>query len=328
MGNAGFGEYRNKVFRLYEEKRFGEALEAAQEASQNFPEYDAKTSFWIACLQNRLGNQEASIRTLQMATKRGVWWRSSTLQDSDLDPIRGRREFAAIEEECRRLQDEAPRTAEPELMVRNPLNYSPDSSWPALMVFHARYGERPEVSAEEWLPILSAGAFLAAPWSSQVYGWDGRSWDDWEVAEEDVKWSFSQLSKYRVDPNRLILGGFSQGAALAIYSTLKRVIPSRGFVAVASSDWVRPEEKPATERTELSEPFANFVKATDCSGLRGVIIIGDKDGFYPKIRQLYSLMQERGLKGQFLVQPGVGHEYPQRFGPILTDAVKFVLTGI
>jgi predicted esterase len=128
-----------------------------------------------------------------------------------------------------------------------------------------------------------------------------------------------------LDSERLVLGGFSQGGALAVYSALKRLIPCRGFVAVAPSDWVRPEEKRATERKQLSEPFASFVKASDCRGLRGVIIVGDKDPFFSKVQQLYTLMVGRGLDGKLIIEAGLGHEYPVGFDLKLKEAVDFVL---
>ncbi len=321
-----FGESRSKVFRYYEQKKYREALAVAREASKNFPDYDAKTSFWIACLENRLGNHDEAIQSLQRATRRGVWWPPGTLQDSDLDSIRNRPEFRAVEDDCRRLQQQAPKIGKPELMVRVPAGHSDRENWPALVVFHSRGGERPELSAEEWLPVVSTGTILAAPWSSQVGGSDVRCWDDWEISERDVTWTFDELgSKYRLNLDKLVLGGFSQGGALSIYSALKRLVPCRGFVAVAPSDWVRPEEKRATERKEFSEPFASFVKASDCRGLKGAIIIGDKDPFFPKVEQLYALMVERGLDGELLVERGLGHQYPHGFESKLRGAVDFVL---
>ena len=328
LDNSGFEEYRRRVFRYYEEKKYAEALREAREASERFPEYDSKTSFWIACLHSRLGNHDEAVQALESATKRGVWWREDTLRDHDLDPIRDWPEFRTILEACRRLQLQAPKTAQPALMIRTPKDYTAQHTWPAVMAFHARYGERPEISMQEWFSITSSGMILASPWSSQVYAPDGRCWDDLDVAEKDVKWAFSELSnRYRVDSKKLVLGGFSQGAALSIFSVLKRLTPCTGFVAVASSDWVRPEEKSATERRELSQAFESFVRASDCRGLRGAVIIGDEDAFFPKIERLYSLMVERGLDGRFLVEPGVGHEYPHGFGMMLRDAVNFVLTG-
>jgi predicted esterase len=81
---------------------------------------------------------------------------------------------------------------------------------------------------------------LAVPWSSEVYAHDGRSWDNLEASEKDVKWAFSKLKEYRLDSGNVVLGGFSQGGALSIYSVLKRIVPCRGFVAVATSDWIIP----------------------------------------------------------------------------------------
>jgi len=112
---------------------------------------------------------------------------------------------------------------------------------------------------------------------------------------------------------------------LSIYSVFKRIIPCRGFVAVAPSDWIIPENKPATERVRPSQAFLSLVKAGDFHGLRGVIMIGDKDPFFPKIQQLYELMVKKGLDGRLRIETGLGHEYPEDFGDKLRTAVDFIL---
>ena len=317
-------EYRNKVFRYYNEKKFREALEVAQEAAKKFPDYEAKTSFWIACLENRLGNHEAAIQALRSAVSKGIWWPNQVLQDPDLNSIRDRPEFKVVEAECVRLKREQPMLLKPDLMVLTPPGYAGKRDWPSLMVFHQRYGERPELSAQPWSSIISTGTLLAAPWSSQVYCSDGRCWDSLEFSEKDVKWSSSRLkAEYQVDSERLVFGGFSQGGALSIYSSLMRLAPNQGFVAVASSDWVVPE-KAAVERKQPSEAFSSVIENCDCTGLRGVIIMGDRDSFFPKIERLYDMMVEQGLEGKLLVERGVGHEYPEDFGTKLRIAVNFV----
>jgi predicted esterase len=322
---VGIVEYRSKVFRYYGESRFREALEAAREAAEKFPDYDAKTSYWIACLENRLGNQEEAIQTLQSAAKRGIWWPAQSLEDPDLKSLRDRPDFKAVKTECERCMLEQRGRLEPELVVQTPADYADSPDWPALVVFHQRYGERPELSAQPWTSIVSNGRLLAALWSSQVYCSDGRCWDNLEDSEKDVKWGVSQLTtNYRIDSRNLIFGGFSQGGGLSIYSALARLAPTRGFIAVAPSDWVVPEI-PAPERRQPSEAFSSFIKASDCTGLRGVIIMGDQDAFFPKIERLYEMMVDRGLDGKLLVEKGVGHEYPENFGTILTTAVDFVL---
>jgi predicted esterase len=326
MASTGFLDYRNRLFRYYNESRYREALEVARDAAKKFPDYDAKTSFWTACLQSRLGQHAEAILTLQDAVKRNVWWPAEVLRDNDLDPIRGRPEFKTLEAESNRLKHEQMNhKTSPDLMVRLPPGYGEGKDWPALMVFHQRYGERPELSAAPWLPVLSMRMILAVPWSSQVYAHDGRSWDSLKASEKDVQWAFSKLKDYRLDSKNLVVGGFSQGGALSIYTVLKSIVPVCGFVAVAPSDWIIPEEKPATERQLPSEAFLSMVEANDCRGLRGSIIIGDKDPFFPKIKQLYELMVQKGLEGRMQVETGLGHEYPEKFEDRLRTALDFVL---
>ena len=326
MASTGFLDYRNRVFRYYKESRYREALEVAHDAAKKFPDYDAQTSFWIACLESRLGHHAEAILTLQDSIKRKVWWPAEVLRDTDLDPIRGRPEFKTLETECNSLQrEQMNQKTSPDLMVRLPPGYGEGKDWPALMVFHQRYGERPELSAAPWLPVLSMGMILAVPWSSQVYAHDGRSWDSLKVSEKDVQWAFSNLKDYRLGSKNLVVAGFSQGGALSIYTVLQRIVPVRAFVAVAPSDWIIPEEKPATERQLPSEDFLSIVEASDCRGLRGSIIIGDKDPFFPKIEQLYELMVQKGLEGQMQIDAGLGHEYPEKFEDKLRSALDFVL---
>ena len=326
MTATGILDYRNGVFRHYNESRYREALALAREAAAKFPDYDAKTSFWIACLQNRLGHHNEALQTLQDAVKRDVWWPTEVLRDADLDTIRGKPEFKTVEAHCARLRrEQVSKKAPPDLMVRLPASYDGGKKWPALMVFHQRYGERPELSSPPWLPVLSTGTILAVPWSSQVYAHDGRSWDSLEASEKDVKWAFSKLKEYRLDYKNVVVGGFSQGGALSIYSVFKRIIPCRGFVAVAPSDWIIPEIKPAGARDRPSEAFLSLVETSDFRGLRGVIMIGDKDLFFPKIQQLYKLMVEKGLDGRLQIETGLGHEYPENFGDKLSTALDFVL---
>jgi hypothetical protein len=148
MTSTGFIDYRNRVFRYYNASRYREALEVAQDAAQKFLDYDAKTSFWIACLQSRFGHYDEAIQSLREAVKRNVWWPAEVFRDADLDPIRDKPEFMTVEVDCPRLRREhMNKKASPDLMVRLPAGYGEGKDWPALMVFHQRYGERQSFQA-------------------------------------------------------------------------------------------------------------------------------------------------------------------------------------
>ena len=313
------------MFQFYRDKRYSEALGVAVEAAEKFPEYRARTSFWVACLRSRTGNPDEALKGLREALQAGVWWAQDSFRDSDLDPVRTRPEFTSILEQNQHLMQSAAKTAEHELLVEKP---AATGKSPVLVVLHQRYGERPDVTAFNWMSALSRGIALAVPWSSQVYAPDGRCWDNLEVAEKDAFWVYSKLrNDEEIDLGRVVLAGFSQGAALAIYLTLKRSFPCRGFVAIAPSDWVVPESQRAVERDRPSPAFASFIRSSDPRGFRGRIIIGENDPFLRKAEFLKDEMVRHGLDCNWTVERGMGHEYPKEFESELGKALDFVLGG-
>src|SRR2546428_2968869 len=190
-----FQDYRRDVMRLYQEKKYLDALNAAIDASKRFPEDKPKTTFWIACLESRLGNLERAVHVLRESVQQGVWWPVETLLDSDLDPIRTRSEFSLILAECQRLKHESAKVAKPELLVKSPTGPSEAESWPVLVVCHQRYGERPDQTAHEWSSILRNGVGLAVPCSSQGYSPYGRCLANLDNEFRYMAWVHTELQK-------------------------------------------------------------------------------------------------------------------------------------
>ncbi len=294
-------------------------MEVTLEAREKFPERNAKTSFWIACLRTRLGKIEDSLQTLEKASKEGLWWsEQQLLTDPDLEPLHSRPEFKAVVAGTQS-------TAKPGLMVFTPRKYSPEQEPPLLMALNQRIGY-PGDFADHWMGARKNGFLLVVPHSSQPISSEEYCWDDPDRSEHDVVWAYRQIrDKYSFDPAKVVVAGFSQGAALAMYLTLNRVFPCAGFIAVAASDWVAPEDKPASQRDYPSEAFASFIRAKDVKGLRGVIIMGDKDAFLPKIKMLLEGMVERGFNCKIDVVQNLGHEFPSDFEKRLESATNFLL---
>lgn len=320
-----FEECQSEVFRLYGEKKYSESLAVALEAAKKFPDHASRTTFWIACLNCKLGNQDEALKRLDKGLKEGSWWHQDSLRDADLDPIRGRREFEEISRECARRRDEYAKTAKPELLIKDPPRFS-GTSWPVVIVLHQRGGDKPGWTIRDWSSVLEGGVGLVIPWSSQVFDLDRRCWDDLETAEKDVDWAYSQLKRVKeVDLQRVVFAGFSQGAALAIYLAMRRAFPCKGFIAVAPSDWVVPEVQRAVERDRPSPAFTSFVQNSNPRGIRGSIFIGEKDPFLNKMEFLKDQMLRRGLNCKYSVEPGIGHEYPLNFDAKLIESVNFIL---
>jgi len=325
LGVRNFHSYRGQVFDLYNARKYREALEVAFQAKQEFPDRHAKTSYWIGCLKSRLGESEEALQTLEKASKNGAWWPDRALvMEPDLEPLQSRPEFNAIVAESQRLRQRALLTAKPGVMVLTPRNFSPEESHSLIIALTPRIGH-PGDFAENWISARDRGFLLAVPHSSQPISSEEYCWDDPDRSERDLSWAFQQIrNKYSLDPTKVIVAGFSQGAALAIYLTLNRTFPCQGFIAVAASDWVAPEDKPANQRDHPSEAFASFIRAKDVKDVKGVIIMGDKDPFLPKIKMLFEGLVERGFKGRMDVVQDLGHEFPTDFEKRLESAANFL----
>jgi dienelactone hydrolase len=293
-------------------------MAVAFQAKEKFPERNAKTSYWIGCLQSRLGESEEALQTLEKASKDGIWWPDQALlMEPDLEPLQSRPEFKAIVGESQRLKQRALSVAKPGVMVLTPRNFSPEESYSLIIALTPRVGH-PGEFAEHWTGALNQGFLLAVPHSSQPISSEEYCWDDPERSERDIAWAYRQVQdKYKIDPAKVIVAGFSQGAALAMYLTLNRTFPCRGFIAVAMSDWVAPEDKPASQR--------DHPRAKDVRGLKGVVIMGEKDAFLPKIKTLMEGMVERGLNCKIDVVQNLGHEFPSDFEKRLEAATDFLL---
>src|SRR2546427_626301 len=230
MRADNFPYYRDQIFDLYNDRKYREALAVAFQAKEKFPERRAKTSYWIGCLQSRLGESEEALQTLEKASKEGIWWPDQALlMEPDLESLQSRPEFKAIVAESQRIKQRALSRAKPGVMVLTPRNFSPE--------------ERHSL-----------------------------------------------------------------------------------VIAVAMSDWVAPENKPASQRDHPSEEFASFIRAKDVRGLKGVVIMGEKDTFLPKIKMILEGMVERGFNCKIDVVQNLGHEFPVDFDRRLESATNFLLS--
>src|SRR3989442_6600087 len=326
MKTRDFQSYRNHVFDLYGASKYREALEVTFEAREKFPERNAKTSFWIACLRTRLGEIKDALQTLEKASKEGLWWsEQQLLTDPDLDTLHSRPEFKAVVAESQRLNQSTQSTAKPGMMVLTPRKYSPEQKPPLLMALNERIGY-PGDFANHWMGARKTGFLLVVPHSSQPISSEEYCWDDPDRSEHDVVWAYRQVrDKYSFDPAKVIVAGFFPGAALAIYLTLKRTFPCLGFISGSSSDCGAPESKPANQRENPSEAFASFIRTKDVGGLRGVVIMGDKDPFLSKVEKLLAGMIERGFNCKIDVVQNLGHEFPTDFERRLESATNFLL---
>ncbi len=302
------------MFRHYRAGQYHEALAVAEEAASLFPEKRAQTAFWVACLKCRVGQTDEALHVLWAARRQGCWWGKHSLQDPDLDPLRERKEFQALVEECGRAQQEAQARAEPKALVHLPRGTPPPypPPYPLLVALHA-HGSTAEECARYFRPAVELGWAVAVPQGTQLEWENAFSWHDREKAEGEIATLFARVRQDNpVDGHNVILGGISAGGALAIRMALQGApVSSAGFLALipAVRDWA---------------PWLPLLDQAARRGLRGWVLTGEEDHFLPEVRHLCAQMAKSGMACALEVVPGLGHELPEDLPQRLKRGLRFV----
>lgn len=94
--------------------------------------------------------------------------------------------------------------------------------------------ENIEIIEDYWSFCIHKNYLLALPQSSQIQFSEGYEWKDIEKGSRELKEHYENiLEKHNIDSDNIIIGGFSAGGRVALYSILKDIIQVKGFILVA-----------------------------------------------------------------------------------------------
>jgi hypothetical protein len=100
---------------------------------------------------------------------------------------------------------------------------------------------------------------------------------------------------------------------MAIETAIDDVLPIAGFVGVCP---VMPGEEAFNA--------AKVLRARE-RGQRGVLIAGENDtALLPQAKNMVEIFEQAGFSHQFVVVPGLGHEYPDDFSERLDTALAYI----
>ena len=298
------------------DRAFQKGLEIALEAIDRFPEKPTLTHSWAIDFYMSLGREKKAMKLLEQGFRRGAWWSPKFLSAS-LKELEDNPAFPKILKLGEERFNEVKQRAQAELIVRTPDDYSGDKTYPLLLVLHGAYSNNFD-SEPYWLSILDTKRLLLASLqSSQIVSGNHHAWDDEEMALRDVENAYSALSKrYRIDTSKVILGGVSHGAEIALIAIFSNRVPARGFISVILS---------------VGAFIQQFVKSSSLQnkkrGLKGCIVAGEKDPRYNNTKAVYEFLSKKGVPTQFYSCPELGHSIPDDFDPMLAKSVGFILEG-
>jgi predicted esterase len=318
-------EFWADTFRLLDlsaAKKDDDALNLAIAIVERFPEQAAEASYLLSCAYNRAGRPEDALRTLEASLDRGNCWHDSLLVWSpSLKSLRDLPRFHEILAKSTAMMDALEADTRVGVRVFRPKG-SPTTPPPLFLPLHGG-ADVPGEHDGYWAAATGLGVLVAVAQSSQrrssdAFWWGGPGDEpfDRERSERDVGAAYDEVrATSPFDVGRVALGGFSQGAVLAVTLALKnQPFPVRGFACVGPG-------------IQDMEPLLPLIEPAAARGLRAWILAGENERGLELITRLGHELGSRGVPCKLDVVPRLGHEFPEDFGTRIQSGLSFVLAG-
>jgi predicted esterase len=316
-------EFWADTFRLLDlsaAKRDNDALALAMEIAERFPEQAAESSYLLACAYKRAGHDEQALRALEVALDRGSCWNHSLLLWSpSLKPLQDRPRFHRILDRSKTMMEALEAGTRVSVAVFPPPQAVETAVAPPLLLPLHGGADIPGEHDGYWAAAAGRGVLVSIAQSSQRRSSDTFWWGgppepfDRERSERDVQAAYDEVrATYAFDGSRVALGGFSQGAVLAVTLALQnRPFPIHGFACVGPG-------------VESLEPLIPLMEPAGARGLRGWILAGETERGLGMVTRLSDALKTHGVPCQLEVVRGIGHEFPDDFGARLQSGLHFV----
>ena len=265
-------------------------------------------------IASEAGLEELALQIMREAiVEKGFWYQYNYLiKDEDLKSLNKYKEFSELLDICKKRELEAKRDEKPDLKIIVPDKMNEQCKHSLIIALHGDQ-ENIEITEDYWISCIDKNYLLALPQSSQIQFSEGYEWKDIEKGSRELKEHYENiLEKHNIDSDNIIIGGFSAGGRVALYSILKGIIPVKGFILVAP--WL----------PEINE-WAPLLDKIREKGIKGYVVCGDKDDdCYECTRRLTNLLGSKKISYELKIFKSLDHDYPGNFNEILPKAIEFI----
>jgi dienelactone hydrolase len=317
MTDASFPEFIGRVMGLYHNQSYAEALELLTQSGDRFPGEAPIVLYLRSCMAARVEQPELAIQVLREALERGIWVGETTMRESpSLRPLQGRPDFEELVDRFKELRAAA--KIEPQRFIVEPEGgCNAERPCPLLIALHGN-NSNAAAALHGWRPAVDTGWLLAALQSSQAEMTDMYVWDDQDTALREVAQHYAALrEEYAIDPERVVVAGFSMGGETALRAVLNGTVPVRAFVLLG----------PGGPTIGTPETWLPLIEQAAARGVRGYVLLGERDDAVPheNIRALVELLNTNGVPCELEMIPNLGHAYPDDIAPYQGRALAFIL---
>ncbi|TKJ94212.1 alpha/beta hydrolase [Paenibacillus sp. CFBP13512] len=308
----------NRTLEILAEQSSQEAYTYITEHANEVKGNDAQVYNFRYSLAAASGMNTEALQLLQEAILEKGYWYSSTylLEEEDLKSLRDQDEFQKLVELCVERETLAREESTPELKILYPNDQEDHTIQQTIIALHGDQ-ENIEIAEPYWISLLDHHYRLALPQSSQILFTDAYEWEDVEQGIEELKWHLSDImTEDALSPSttslKPIVGGFSAGARVSLYTAIQDPTAFSGLILVAP--WL-------PEASEWEKGLAGLQEA----GVKLSIMCGEwDDDCLPGTMELIEALQEAHVDYQYIELPELDHDYPESFAQLLHESVTYI----
>ncbi|EEL45895.1 Alpha/beta hydrolase [Bacillus cereus Rock3-42] len=297
----------NETLHCYASKGSLEAYTYIMEHAKGIVGNEAQIYNFKYALASAAGLEEEALHLMKEAIiEKGFWYGYEYLiSDDDLKLLHKFEEFHKMVQLCKEREELAKKTE------RADVKYIEGKKKEKLFI--AMHGDQENIGIIEpyWKSVLSQDYTLALPQSSQIQFSDGFVWDDLHKGKEELKEHYDKLIENRT-VEHVIIGGFSAGARVVLYTILQKDIVVDGFIFMAP--WL-PE----------IEEWNELLGVLQDKHIKGYIVCGDQDeDCFECTQQFVQLLRDKNIEHKYKVIPNLNHDYPIHFDEVLKEAIEYI----
>ncbi|MDF9554967.1 alpha/beta hydrolase [Bacillus tropicus] len=297
----------NETLHCYASKGSLEAYTYIMEHAKGIVGNEAQIYNFKYALASAAGLEEEALHLMKEAIlEKGFWYGNEYLiSDDDLKPLHKFEEFHQMVQLCKEREELAKKTE------RVDVKYIDSKKKEKLFI--AMHGDQENIGIIEpyWKSVLAQNYTLALPQSSKIQFSDGFVWDDLHRGKEELKEHYDKLIENRT-VEHVIIGGFSAGARVALYTILQKDIAVDGFIFMAP--WL-PE----------IEEWNELLGVLQDKHIKGYIVCGDQDeDCFECTQQFVQLLRDKNIEHKYKIIPNLNHDYPIHFEEVLKEAIEYI----
>ena len=300
----------------YKAKEWDRAIEIGLTLNSLVPR-NSTHQYNLACVYSLSGDADTSMKWLGKAAENGFAQVALFEADPDLAAVRDHPEYESALDLVKENHERELTRLRKKFGQRRPLVYPPpdhDAERPAPLIIALHgYGGLAKNVAAQWRTVAAqAGAILVAPDAvRRVRGANGFDWRNVDEADFllDLTLEFVR-ERYKIDAERIVLTGFSQGAYIAYAVGARHPQKFIGVIPMAGG-YISSLDAPPQAAGERRPRF--------------YFMVGEKDRAVVPCREAAKAFAAAGYDVKLRVYPDVGHRFPKDRDRELREALAYVL---